>query len=99
MLLRHPVPQLCTCVCLNLGLNPFSLWPLRNQLCRSKVYCRTVGDRQGELHDLLDKLMAKAQKLTDSSVSLYYFRYGSVILTPTTRFLAFLCSSFLNNQF
>nr|XP_020454022.1 myb-binding protein 1A [Monopterus albus] len=45
----------------------------RNQLCRSKVYCRAVGDRQGELHDLLDKLMAKAQKLSDSSVCLYYF--------------------------
>ncbi|KAG7516476.1 myb-binding protein 1A [Solea senegalensis] len=45
----------------------------RNQLCRSKVYCRTVGDRQGELHDLLHKLMTKAQKLSDSSVSLYYF--------------------------
>ncbi|XP_078121861.1 myb-binding protein 1A-like protein [Sander vitreus] len=45
----------------------------RNQLCRSKVYCRTVGDRQGELHDLLDKLMTKCQKLSDSSVCLYYF--------------------------
>ncbi|KAE8287710.1 Myb-binding protein 1A-like protein [Larimichthys crocea] len=45
----------------------------RNQLCRSKVYCRTVGDRQGELHDLLDKLMTKTQKLSDSSVCLYYF--------------------------
>uniref|UniRef100_A0AAQ5XXL7 Myb-binding protein 1A n=1 Tax=Amphiprion ocellaris TaxID=80972 RepID=A0AAQ5XXL7_AMPOC len=45
----------------------------RNQLCRSKVYCRTAGDRQGELHDLLDKLMTKAQKLSDSSVCLYYF--------------------------
>ncbi|XP_022050041.2 myb-binding protein 1A-like protein [Acanthochromis polyacanthus] len=45
----------------------------RNQLCRSKVYCRTAGDRQGELHDLLDKLVTKAQKLSDSSVCLYYF--------------------------
>jgi len=48
----------------------------RNQLCRSKVYCRTAGDRQGELHDLLDKLMAKTQKLSESSVCLYYFRYS-----------------------
>uniref|UniRef100_A0A3B3V5U9 MYB binding protein (P160) 1a n=1 Tax=Poecilia latipinna TaxID=48699 RepID=A0A3B3V5U9_9TELE len=47
----------------------------RNHLCRSKVYCRTAGDRQGELHDLLDKLMSKAQKLSDSSLCLYYFRY------------------------
>ncbi|PWA14606.1 hypothetical protein CCH79_00017613 [Gambusia affinis] len=45
----------------------------RNHLCRSKVYCRTAGDRQGELHDLLDKLMGKAQKLSDSSLCLYYF--------------------------
>uniref|UniRef100_A0A7N6B711 MYB binding protein 1a n=1 Tax=Anabas testudineus TaxID=64144 RepID=A0A7N6B711_ANATE len=45
----------------------------RNQLCRSKVYCRTVGDRQEELHDLLEKLMTKTQKLSDSSVCLYYF--------------------------
>uniref|UniRef100_A0A8D3CWQ4 Myb-binding protein 1A-like protein n=1 Tax=Scophthalmus maximus TaxID=52904 RepID=A0A8D3CWQ4_SCOMX len=45
----------------------------RNQLCRSKVYCKTVGDRQGELHDLLDKMMSKTQKLSDSSVGLYYF--------------------------
>uniref|UniRef100_A0A1A8JRE6 MYB binding protein (P160) 1a n=1 Tax=Nothobranchius kuhntae TaxID=321403 RepID=A0A1A8JRE6_NOTKU len=45
----------------------------RNQLCRSKVYCRTAADRQGELHDLLDKLMSKSLKLSDSSVCLYYF--------------------------
>ncbi|KAM6907010.1 myb-binding protein 1A-like protein [Xenentodon cancila] len=45
----------------------------RNQLCSSKFYCRTAGDRQGELHDLLEKLMMKTQKLSDSSVSLYYF--------------------------
>ncbi|XP_014264744.3 myb-binding protein 1A-like protein [Maylandia zebra] len=45
----------------------------RNHLCRSKVYCRTAGDRQGELHDLLEKLVTKSQKLSDSSVSLYYF--------------------------
>uniref|UniRef100_A0A8C6L2M0 MYB binding protein 1a n=1 Tax=Nothobranchius furzeri TaxID=105023 RepID=A0A8C6L2M0_NOTFU len=47
----------------------------RNQLCRSKVYCRTAADRQGELHDLLDKLMSKSLKLSDSSVCLYYFRF------------------------
>ncbi|KAJ7996964.1 hypothetical protein DPEC_G00223990 [Dallia pectoralis] len=45
----------------------------KNQLCRSKKYCKTLGDRQGEIHDLLDKLMNKAQKLSDSSVSLYFF--------------------------
>ncbi|KAM9728168.1 myb-binding protein 1A-like protein [Menidia menidia] len=45
----------------------------RNQLCRSKVYCRAAGDRQEELHQLLDKLMTKTHKLSDSSVCLYYF--------------------------
>ncbi|KAF7643522.1 hypothetical protein LDENG_00238000 [Lucifuga dentata] len=45
----------------------------RNQLCRSKAYCRTADDRQEELHLLLEKLMTKSQKLSDSSVCLYYF--------------------------
>ncbi|XP_076017396.1 myb-binding protein 1A-like protein [Genypterus blacodes] len=45
----------------------------RNQLCRSKVYCRTAGDRQEELHEMLEKLITKSQKLSDSSVGLYYF--------------------------
>ncbi|XP_056140733.1 myb-binding protein 1A-like protein [Lampris incognitus] len=45
----------------------------RNQLCRSKVYCRTAGDRQEELHDLVEKLMTKAQRQADSSLSLYFF--------------------------
>uniref|UniRef100_A0A8C7TA89 Myb-binding protein 1A-like protein n=1 Tax=Oncorhynchus mykiss TaxID=8022 RepID=A0A8C7TA89_ONCMY len=45
----------------------------KNQLCRAKQYCKTVGNRQGELHDLLEKLMTKTQKLSDSSVSLYFF--------------------------
>lgn len=49
------------------------LYSPRNQLCRAKQYCKTVGDRQGELHDLLEKLMTKTQKLSDSSVSLYFF--------------------------
>ncbi|KAM9788729.1 myb-binding protein 1A-like protein [Neosynchiropus ocellatus] len=45
----------------------------RNQLCRSKVYCRTADDRQGELHDLLSKLMDKTLRMSESSVALYYF--------------------------
>uniref|UniRef100_A0A672ZDY1 MYB binding protein (P160) 1a n=1 Tax=Sphaeramia orbicularis TaxID=375764 RepID=A0A672ZDY1_9TELE len=44
-----------------------------NQLCRSKVYCKTAANRQGELHDLLEKLLTKSQKMSDSSVCLYYF--------------------------
>ncbi|KAM8835422.1 myb-binding protein 1A-like protein [Synchiropus picturatus] len=45
----------------------------RNQLCRSKVYCKTADDRQGELHDLLSKLMDRTLKMSESSVALYYF--------------------------
>lgn len=65
-----------------------SVWCLcfyRNHLCRSKVYCRTAGDRQGELHDLLEKLVTKSQKLSDSSVSLYYFRYSSDVFLRSWR--------------
>lgn len=46
---------------------------LRNQLFRSKVYCRSVADRTEELHKLLEKLLSKLPKLVDSSVALYYF--------------------------
>ncbi|XP_061819030.1 myb-binding protein 1A-like protein isoform X1 [Nerophis lumbriciformis] len=56
----------------------------KNQLCRSKVYCKTADDRQGELHDLLEKLMEKTQKLADSSVCLYYFS-ASVYLIKVLR--------------
>ncbi|XP_061658301.1 myb-binding protein 1A-like protein [Syngnathoides biaculeatus] len=45
----------------------------KNQLCRAKVYCKTTEDRQEELHNLLSNLMAKMQKLSESSVGLYYF--------------------------
>uniref|UniRef100_A0A8C7T7T0 Myb-binding protein 1A-like protein n=1 Tax=Oncorhynchus mykiss TaxID=8022 RepID=A0A8C7T7T0_ONCMY len=55
----------------------------KNQLCRAKQYCKTVGNRQGELHDLLEKLMTKTQKLSDSSVSLYFFS-ASLYLVKTT---------------
>uniref|UniRef100_A0A7N6BLC3 MYB binding protein (P160) 1a n=1 Tax=Anabas testudineus TaxID=64144 RepID=A0A7N6BLC3_ANATE len=61
----------------------------RNQLCRSKVYCRTVGDRQEELHDLLEKLMTKTQKLSDSSVCLYYFS-ASLYVVKVLRGLRFM---------
>ncbi|KAM6970524.1 myb-binding protein 1A-like protein [Aplochiton taeniatus] len=56
----------------------------RNQLCRAKLFCKTVADRQAELHDLLERLMDKAQKQTDSSVSLYFFS-ASVYLVKVLR--------------
>ncbi|XP_053085112.1 myb-binding protein 1A-like protein [Pangasianodon hypophthalmus] len=45
----------------------------RNQLCRGKHYCREVEGREAELHDMLERLIGRAQKLSDSSVALYYF--------------------------
>lgn len=72
---------------------------VRNQLCRSKVYCRNVDDRQGELHDLLEKLMTKAQKLSDSSVCLYYFRYRGAAtdaMQPSLVFFFFLLFSLVD---
>ncbi|MGH0140875.1 UNVERIFIED_CONTAM: hypothetical protein FKN15_072039 [Acipenser sinensis] len=45
----------------------------RNQLCKAKRYCRNVSDRKDELHELMERLLTRAQKQADSSVSLYYF--------------------------
>ncbi|XP_016363395.1 myb-binding protein 1A-like protein [Sinocyclocheilus anshuiensis] len=45
----------------------------RNRLCRAKYYCRETDGREAELHEMLERLIGRAQKLTDSSVSLYYF--------------------------
>ncbi|MGH0147557.1 UNVERIFIED_CONTAM: hypothetical protein FKN15_019380 [Acipenser sinensis] len=45
----------------------------RNQLCKTKRYCRNVSDRKDELHELMERLLTRAQKQADSSVSLYYF--------------------------
>ncbi|MCJ8746577.1 hypothetical protein PDJAM_G00143300 [Pangasius djambal] len=45
----------------------------RNQLCRGKHYCREVEGREAELHDMLERLIGRTQKLSDSSVALYYF--------------------------
>ncbi|KAI4898191.1 hypothetical protein NFI96_030545, partial [Prochilodus magdalenae] len=45
----------------------------RNQLCRGKQYCRDVEGREAELHEMLERLIGRAQKLQESSVALYYF--------------------------
>ncbi|XP_073717146.1 myb-binding protein 1A-like protein [Misgurnus anguillicaudatus] len=45
----------------------------KNQLCRGKYYCREIDGREAELHEMLERLVGRAQKLSDSSVSLYYF--------------------------
>ncbi|XP_056600819.1 myb-binding protein 1A-like protein [Triplophysa dalaica] len=45
----------------------------RNQLCRGKYYCRDAKGREAELYEMLERLIGRTQKITDSSVSLYYF--------------------------
>uniref|UniRef100_A0A9J8AY53 MYB binding protein (P160) 1a n=1 Tax=Cyprinus carpio carpio TaxID=630221 RepID=A0A9J8AY53_CYPCA len=52
----------------------------RNRLCRAKYYCREINGREAELHDMLERLIGRAQKLTDSSVSLYYFSAALYLL-------------------
>ncbi|XP_053864584.1 myb-binding protein 1A [Malaclemys terrapin pileata] len=44
-----------------------------NHLCRAKQYCRSVGDLQEDLHALLESLVKRASKHTDSALALYYF--------------------------
>ncbi|XP_051748916.1 myb-binding protein 1A-like protein [Ctenopharyngodon idella] len=45
----------------------------KNRLCRGKYYCREVDGREAELHEMFERLIGRAQKLPDSSLSLYYF--------------------------
>ncbi|XP_035289498.1 myb-binding protein 1A-like protein [Anguilla anguilla] len=45
----------------------------RNQLCRAKRYCKNVAGMQEDLHDMLERVLTRAQRLSDSSVSLYFF--------------------------
>ncbi|XP_042579090.1 myb-binding protein 1A-like protein isoform X1 [Cyprinus carpio] len=52
----------------------------RNRLCRAKYYCRETDGREAELHEMLERLIGRAQKLTDSSVSPYYFSAALYVL-------------------
>ncbi|XP_015223403.2 myb-binding protein 1A-like protein [Lepisosteus oculatus] len=45
----------------------------RNQLCNKKRYCKSASHMGEELHSMMERLLAKAQRQPDSSVSLYYF--------------------------
>ncbi|XP_019400842.1 PREDICTED: myb-binding protein 1A [Crocodylus porosus] len=44
-----------------------------NHLCRAKQYCKSVRDMQEHLHTLMDSLLKRACKHSDSSVALYFF--------------------------
>ncbi|XP_048839172.1 myb-binding protein 1A-like protein isoform X2 [Brienomyrus brachyistius] len=45
----------------------------RNQLCKGKRYCKNISERKDELHAMLERVLSRAQKLSESSLSLYYF--------------------------
>ncbi|NXU87210.1 MBB1A protein, partial [Xiphorhynchus elegans] len=52
----------------------------KNSLCRNKQYCRTVQALQEDVHALLQRLVKKACKHTDSAVALYYFSASLYLL-------------------
>lgn len=53
----------------------FVLMLCRNSLCRNKQYCKRVASLQEDVHALVQRLVKKACKHTDSAVALYYFRW------------------------
>ncbi|XP_043910132.1 myb-binding protein 1A isoform X2 [Protopterus annectens] len=44
-----------------------------NQLCKSKRYCKDVSSFKDKLYDMMERLVKRARKQTDSSVALYCF--------------------------
>ncbi|NXF83642.1 MBB1A protein, partial [Sclerurus mexicanus] len=52
----------------------------KNSLCRNKQYCRTVQALQDDVHALVQRLVKKACKHTDSAVALYYFSASLYLL-------------------
>ncbi|XP_007177478.3 myb-binding protein 1A isoform X2 [Balaenoptera acutorostrata] len=51
-----------------------------HHLCRSRHYCRNVGDRVETLYARLERLAQQAGRQADSSVSLYYFNASLYLL-------------------
>ncbi|XP_071431277.1 myb-binding protein 1A isoform X2 [Pithys albifrons albifrons] len=52
----------------------------RNSLCRNKQYCRSVRALREDVHALLQRLVKKACKHSDSAVALYYFSASLYLL-------------------
>ncbi|XP_039938221.1 myb-binding protein 1A [Hirundo rustica] len=52
----------------------------KNSLCRNKQYCKRVASLQEDLHALVQRLVEKACKHTDSAVALYYFSASLYLL-------------------
>ncbi|XP_038615517.1 myb-binding protein 1A [Tachyglossus aculeatus] len=51
-----------------------------NQLCRAKQYCHSLGGRHEELHALLQRLVERACRQSDSSVALCCFNASLYLL-------------------
>lgn len=54
--------------------------PRRHHLCRSRRYCRDVGNCVETLYTQVERLVQQAGKQADSSVSLYYFNASLYLL-------------------
>ncbi|XP_032563623.1 myb-binding protein 1A [Chiroxiphia lanceolata] len=52
----------------------------KNSLCRNKQYCKRVDTLQEHVHTLVQRLVKKACKHTDSAVALYYFSASLYLL-------------------
>ncbi|XP_069827252.1 myb-binding protein 1A [Dendropsophus ebraccatus] len=44
-----------------------------NSLCKNKRYCKDVSELKDDLHDMMERLLKRAIKQSDSSVALYCF--------------------------
>ncbi|XP_063809786.1 myb-binding protein 1A [Pseudophryne corroboree] len=44
-----------------------------NDLCKCKRYCKDVSELKDDLHDMMERLVKRASKQSDSSVALYCF--------------------------
>ncbi|NXO73328.1 MBB1A protein, partial [Phainopepla nitens] len=52
----------------------------KNSLCRNKQYCKRVASLQEDVHALVQRLVQKACKHSDSAVALYYFSASLYLL-------------------
>nr|XP_005494244.3 myb-binding protein 1A [Zonotrichia albicollis] len=52
----------------------------KNSLCRNKQYCKSVASLQEDVHALVQRLVKRACKHTDSAVALYYFSASLYLL-------------------
>lgn len=58
----------------------YPLLPNRHHLCRSRHYCRDVGNCVETLYTQVERLVQQAGRQADSSISLYYFNASLYLL-------------------